>query len=488
MNAKRQQTATAAAQRRDTALPIVVTLDGDGGIIDIVGDLATFIGGDDSVDTVVARLYALTYGEGGLPERLGAVELSENRYADINIFFEDESRHFVLRDVSAAMQSLRARQQLDHEAELEQQRMPKSAARMHAREGDIAQGDRVFRQGAGLLEMVSTEMREALLLLSGHVQLLARRVQGDPTALASAAAMQHAVMRLDALSANALIGLGELATGREQRGMISLDGLAGFLQDSFALQAGMRGIHLELRVPETPALIEVDDLALRRLLVNLTVHALDGMDHGELRIALLAKDGSLEIELEAEPDGLSAERFGELVTTVDLLHSNAHGNLLLAASQALLQRLQAKVELVERVQGGNLLWIRVPVSTSAKGVGLDSDGGAPRDFDARVVAVALDDRVLAARVVAALQAKGIPAIETQSAGRIAAFQRGGDLRAIVVDAGHELTASGIATMMLVEHGGRAGERDGWAYDRGIVRVTDAIGDDALREALDALLA
>lgn len=479
-----------AAVRVENVLPVVVTLDRDGGIVDIVGDLGSFVGEGDTIDGVISRLSDLICGEDGFPERLGAVELSENRFADINIFFEDELRHFVLRDVSATMQSLRARQQLDHEAELEQERIARLAgkARNPARGSGWQPRDRVFRQGAGLLEMVSTEMREALMLLSGHVQLLARRLQDDASALGSVAAMQHAVMRLDALSSNALIGLGELATGKEQRGKISLDGLAGYLQDSFSLQASMRGIHFVLHVAEMPTLIVVDDLDLRRLLVNLIVHALDGMSHGELRVSLRAKDGSLEIELEAEPDGLPAARFGELVTTVDLLQSNAHGSLLLAASQALLQRLEARVELVERVEGGSLLWLHIPVSIVTDN---DPDAAATEKhagLDARLVVISLENGEFAARVNAALQAKGIPAIDTLAASKIAAFRRSGDVRAIVVAEGHELTQSGAQPVMVVRRDGSDEDKDGWVYDRGSVQVSDAIGDDALQEALDALLA
>lgn len=485
MALSRTRSRNGKAERGMAILPVVVTLDADDEAVDIVGDLEAFVSEGDSVDAVVSRLALLACGEGGLPERLGAVEVSDGRYADVNLFFENELRHFVLRDVSAAMRALRERQQLDHEAELDQQRMQKAAGRnrMAARADVAPAGEKVFRQGAGLLEMVSAEMRESLLLLTGHVQLLARRLHADPVALNSVAAMQHAVMRLDALSSNALVGLGELATGKEQRGMISLDRLAGFLQDSFALQAGMRGISLQLRIPENPALIEIDDLALRRLLVNLVVHALDGMERGELRIALAAKDQHLEIEIEAEPHGLSVERFGELVTTVDLLQSNARGSLLLAASQNLLQRLGATIELVERVEGGHLLWIRIPASTP--GVAAPAPAAT---LDASLVVVSLDDRALAKRVVGILQGKGIPAIESHANGRMQALLRSGDLRASVVNEDREAMAAAARPALIVEMAAGDGWHDGWTQDGNRIRVSGRIGDAALAEALDILLA
>lgn len=490
MIAKRQRAPAGATTRNDSMLPVVVTLNANDELVDVVGDFESFVAEGDTTDAVVSRLAMLAYGDGGLPERLGAVEVSDNHFADINMFLEDEFRHFVLRDVSAAMRSLRARQQLGHEAELEQWRIAKPADRkVHGGTGALPRADRVFRQGPGLFEMVSADMRESLLLLTGHVQVLARQLQGNPAMLASVAAMQHAVMRLDALSSNAMIGLGEMTTGKDQRGTISLDGLAGFLQDSFALQASMRGITLELRIPEKPVLIEVDDLALRRLLVNLIVHALDGMDRGELRVQLRAKDGELEIELEAEPGGLSVTRFGELVTTVDLLHSNAHGNLLLAASQTLLQRLNADIELVERIEGGHLLWVRIPVIIGAAEA-TDSATTRPRDdaLDARLVAVSLADRALAQRVIATLRAEGIPAVEIGTLGRIKALARNGDLRAAVVaDNGQDVAALVGHPMLVVAASDDGRDDDGWTHDGGVIRVSTTIGDEALREALDTML-
>lgn len=52
----------------------------------------------------------------------------------------------------------------------------------------------------------------------------------------------------------------------------------------------------------------------------------------------------------------------------------------------------------------------------------------------------------------------------------------------------QLTQAGVRSMIVAQYNGGAGERDSWASDRGSVRVSDAIGDEALQDALDALLA
>lgn len=481
-------------------VPVVVTLDADGRVVDIVGDVDPFVGEDGTVDSVIATLSDLTCGEGGAPETLVAVELSSGRFADIHILSEDDLTHFVLLDVSEPMCALRGRQQVDNEAELEQQRVCGAMGRDADGAGrpESSRERKVFRQSMGLLKSVSMEMREPLSLLSGHTRMLARRFRDDPGALRSVAAMQHAVMRLDTLSSNALIGLGELSMGRVRKGLVDLQSLAGFLQDAFSLQAEMRGIGFEVCTPGLSFLVEADDLALRRLLVNLVVFALDDMAGGLLRVSLSAGAKSLEVELEAEPAGLSAERFGELVTTADLLGSNVGGSLVLAASQCLLQRLDATVELVERREGGHLLWFRVPMRPApADGANAAAlrDGPGIGD-EAGLVAVCLDDAGLAGRLLGLLGGLGVPVVELHGPRQVEALLHEGGLRALVLspssagDAGGDdelLAISGGHALLLVQPGDAGDGHDSWVQDGRVIRVSAGIGDDALKEVLAALL-
>lgn len=503
MNPKRRVSGRKETSGPPVAVPVVVTLDGNGGVVDIVGDFGLFVGEGDTVDSVVATLSDLNCGEGDVPEALVAVELSSGRYADIHILSEDDLTHFVLLDVSESMRALRKRQQVDNEAEIEQQRVWRAMGRDagDARRSDSPQERKVFRQSVGLLKSISMEMREPLSLLSGHTRVLARRFRDDPGVLRSVAAIQHAVMRLDTLSSNALIGLGELSMGRVRAGLVDPGSLAGFLQDAFSLQAEMRGIGFEVCTPELAPLVEVDDLALRRLLVNLIVFALDDMTGGLLRVSLSAGAKHLEVELEAEPSGLAAERFGELVTTADLLGSNVRGSLVLAACQCLMQRLDATVELVERREGGHLLWFRVPVRpvpSTGKRTGASRD--APGiDRDAGLVAVCVDDADLSARLVDLLGEMEVPVVAAHGSWQVEALLDAGGLRALVLShspdndarAGdNELlaVADGHALLLVQPADTAADLGDGWVQDGSVIHISAGIGDEALKEVLAVLLA
>ena len=342
--------------------PLVVTIDNAGDLVDLVGDIEVFVGEGESADHLVQRLLDLLEGAGGHAAVLQAVELSPGRYADIHVVAEGDLRHFVVLDASDVMQALQRTQQLSHEAALEREHEHR-VLRSTSGEDRTGRQGAAFRPGAGLFSAIVTDMRESLVLLSGHARILARHCAGDEVALRSVAAVQHAVVQLDALSSNGLIALGGLTAGASRPGAVDLRQLAAFLHDAFALQAKGQGIGFEVHLPEAGTMVEIDDLAFRQVLINLLAHALDGMTHGELVLSLSQSLGArhVEVEISTEPQGFRVAHFGPLVTTSELLHSNTMGSLALAVSQQILRRMDAELELVPRKEGGCLVWFRVPV-------------------------------------------------------------------------------------------------------------------------------
>lgn len=341
--------------------PLVVTLDGQGQLIDMVGSPAAF--GALSREDIVRLLLDLTVGSDGPAEVLQAVELADGHFVDIHVVTEDDLRHFVLRDASELVRSLQRNQQLSNDAALQQERyqrslqsgVPIADARSHP-------GRTVStRKGAGLFATLVGEMREPLARLSGHIGVLSRHCRNDPAALRSIAVLRHAALQLDALSSNGLIAMGECSAEVVGNGLVDLQRLAGFLQDLFSLHAEGLGLGLAIRVPETPASIALDDQALRQLLINLITHALGDVEQGRLELTMSVGARHLEVELDAEPAGFRAELFGPLITTSELLHSNRTGSLALAVSQQILRRMDATIELVPRTGGGCVIWFRLPV-------------------------------------------------------------------------------------------------------------------------------
>ncbi|WP_148650619.1 sensor histidine kinase [Lysobacter capsici] len=363
MKAKAKNTQLRRRRVESACAPVVLTVDDAGNAVDTVGDLSAFTRGGRSIDDIVQHLLLLVEGEQHPSETLHAVELDEGRYADVHIVREGELRYFVLHDVSEIALTLQRSQQIDNEIAMAQEKERRRIRSVHPLKGAdaAAEGSSLRRESHGLLASLSSEIRHSLLLLSGHLRILSRQCKNDAAAMHSIAMVQNAATQLDALSSNAVVGLGELTVCSPSAGLLEVNRLAEFLQDAFVLQAFGRGVGFGVRVAKTESWIEVDDLALRQTLTNLILHALDGMSGGRLVVSLLVRAGHLEFELEAEPEGFSVERFGVLITTDDLLRSNAQGNLHLAIAQRLLQRLSATVELVSRVEGGWLLWGRLPV-------------------------------------------------------------------------------------------------------------------------------
>ncbi len=375
MSVARRVTASSPAAVRAALAPVVVSLDDAGGLLDVVGDLRRFLAGDGDGDEaeLLQRLQDLRFGAQGAPELLQAVELAPDRYADVHILDEGDSHHFVLHDVSELMRSVRRSQQASHELALQEQRQRRELRRKNPVQAQLADSLREFRRGGALLDEMVQGMRAPLVLLSGHARLLEQRFRNDPAALRSIAAIQHAAVRLDAIATNGLIGLGGLSALSAMPGALQLTQLAGLLEQTFALQAQARGVAFKVQVAaerdKRGDLLVVDDIALRQLLLNLVIHALDGIDAGTLNVALAHKPGALEIEIAHAPNGFAADRFGALLTTSELLHSDPQASFSLAVSQQLLHDLNGEVELVACRDGGHALWLRLPTQAARPDAG-----------------------------------------------------------------------------------------------------------------------
>lgn len=498
MSNSRRPTEAAAPGRP----PVVVTFDENGQVQDVVGDIDWFVSGDDTREDLYQRLHDLRQGMRGAPEIIPAVELSQDRYADIHIVAEEDSRHFVLLDATELMQTLRSNQQASNEAALQEnqrrRRIGKSTPNAFPHRRPLQQ----FRRSAELFAELVNDTRAPLAQLAGHARLLQQRCKDDPAALRSIAAIQHAAVRLDALSTNGLMGLGELTVGARNLDVVDLNQLAALLQETFALQAHGQGIGFEVHVPESSTLIEIDTLALRQILINLVIHALDGIESGRLVVSLSVGAQGLEMEIACEPSGFSADHFGALITTAELLRSNAGGSLGLAVSQQLLQQMRAAVELVPRRSGGHEVWIRVPLDRVAGADGelrmLEPLLPPALDDIEQVAVVAVEPAQRAASVVELLVDLGMPVVAVQDIERIRALALDGALGTLVLSSPFEgsngreiLNRLGLraeTNIMLLASADELPGRMGWLRDRNCVQVASDADRDTLHAALRTVLA
>ena len=481
---------------------MVVTFDEGGEVLDVVGDIDWFVAGDDTRQDIYERLQNLREGWQGAPDIIPAMELSQGRYADIHIVAEEDSRHFVLLDATELMQLLRRNQQASNEAALLEDRRRREIRKSAPDASPRPRLLRQFRRGSELFADLINGARAPMAQLAGHARLLQQRCNNDPAALRSIAAIQHAAVRLDALSTNSLIGLGELTAGARNLGIVDPSQLAALLQETFALQAHAQGIGFEVRVPASASLIEIDTLALRQILINLVLHALEGIESGRLVVSLSAAAQGLEIEIACEPSGFGADHFGPLVTTNDLLQSNAGGSLGLAVSQLLLRQMRATVELVSRRGGGHELWIRLPLDRVADAEGelrvLEPLLPSALLNGEKVAVVAVEPAQRASRVAELLVDLGVPTVSVQDVERIEALLREDALGALVLSSPFEgrngreilnrLELPADTSVMLLTSADEVPGRMGWLRDRNCVQVACDADRDTLHAALRTVLA
>ncbi len=505
MSPAQSQSGRGPAEQEQRA-PVVVTFDEHNDLQDIVGNIDWFVGDGDTRDGLLLRLLDLCEGSDGGSDVIPAVELSPGRYADIHVVTEVDGMHFVLLDVTPVMQVLQRNQQVRNEMLLAQEeqfrKLLDGNSRRHEKSRLARNSLEQFRRSSELFAVLVSETRAPITLLAGHARLLARHCRADAVAMRSIAAIQHAAVCLDALSSNGLVGLGGLSAGSNQAGVLDLAQLAGTLQEMFSLQAQSQNLGFEVRLPKNGGMVEVDDLALRQILVNLIIHALEGIDGGRIVVSLTVVPDHLEVEIAAEPGGFTQAHFGPLITMADTNGFSLGGGLYLAASRQMLQRLEAMVELVPRSVGGHELWIRIPAGTvSAKpGRSLIRERVIPPALRAgeSLVVVAVEAVELAATMVELLADMGVPAVAVQEGDRIEALARDGLLGALVLSDPFDgesarawLHRSSAKTDMRVLVLSRAGEtktKMDWLQDGNRVIVAMDSDRETLQAALRAAVA
>ena len=481
--------------------PVVATFDDQDRLVDLVGDIDRFVGEGGSREELLRRLHDLRIGHEDMPDVIPAVELSAGRYADIHILSEEDSHHFVILDSTELMQQLRENQQAGNEGALLEDQRRRDILKRAQPKSLQPRGLQRFRLSSDMFAALVYETRSPLAQLAGHARLLEQRCKADPAAMRSIAAIQHAAVRLEALSTNGLIGMGELSGGSHNLDVMDLSQLAALLQDTFALQARGQGASFQVNIPAQATVIEIDSLALRQVLINLIIHALDGMGAGQLVVSFSVGSQGLEVEIACEPSGFSAEHFGALVTTDHLLLSNAGGSLGLAVSQQILRQLQAAVELVPRRKGGHELWIRMPLNRV--GSGEDALQVLERPIPPallsgdQVAVVAVEPVSAAVQMVELLVDLGVPVVAVQEAGRISALMREDAMGALILsspfdgDDGHELLKKlelpNEANVLLLAAAEQVPGKMGWLRDRNCVQVNAEADRDTLHAALRTVL-
>lgn len=352
--------------------PVVITFDREGGVFDIVGDVDRFVSSSDTRETVLGRLRDMLESQSRPIATFPAIELSEDRFADVQIVIDNDSRNVVLRDVSPLMREVRRRQQASNELSLgiheEQRKLSANAISDAWLNAKKAGGLRYeYRPPSDLFASLTHRCRIPVMQISAHAQRLAHDHGHNEDVMSAVAAISRAVNRLDSLVYEGLILLGGGADANPS-GALDLHAMANTLHDAIALQASARNIRFSLQLPTEGVPHHFQGDVLQRLIMIILVRCLDDDRCKEISVSFSLLRQGLGIEVACEPKGLVLDQFGALVTVADQSQFSPE-DFDLALISRLLRRLEGNMEVVSLATGGNELWIEAPFSIEGESTG-----------------------------------------------------------------------------------------------------------------------
>jgi len=233
-----------------------------------------------------------------------------------------------------------------------------AARRLAHLDEDVQRLDRLASLG-GLLAEVAHEVRNPLVSVKTFLQLLPDRL-GDPDFLTDFHAVVAEELRrierlLDVVLVHARPRPEEAETRASAREVF--DAVARLLAHR-ALEAGER---IEVDVPEGDVAVPLAADALRQVVLNLVLNALDATPEGGA-VHLRARVGPRGCELAVEDEGPGVPP-GERERIFEPFHSGKPGRaggLGLAISRRLVEQAGGRLEVEDRPRGGAVFAIRLP--------------------------------------------------------------------------------------------------------------------------------
>ena len=247
--------------------------------------------------------------------------------------------------------------------------VPLSAAvalgRLRAIDEEVCRLDRLAALGS-LASEIAHEVRNPLVSIKTFLQLLPER-RGDPEFFTSFFEVASEELRrmerlLDGVVAQAR-PRGRGAGG----GSIDVAAILESVGELVRHRAVKRGISLTQEVaPQLPA-IAIEDDALRQIVLNLTLNAIDATpDGGSVRLGAAAADGGIAIRVTDSGPGVPEELRRRIFEPFFSTNSNRSGGLGLAITRRVVEAANGTIAVAESPQGGAEFSVRLPAGTSPR--------------------------------------------------------------------------------------------------------------------------
>ena len=252
-------------------------------------------------------------------------------------------------------------------AAAEQLGAPATAAAAVSRLGqldrEVQRLDRLATLG-GLVAEIVHEIRNPLVSVKTFMQLLPERGDDEEFKGEFLQVALEEVRRIERLL-NVVLENARCGSPGEGPGTDVADAFES-LEQLLAFRASERGISLEVRASTALPRPRVGADALRQVLLNLTLNAIDATPAGG-RVTLLARadESSVAIDVRDEGPGVPAELRERLFEPFFSTKGNERpGGLGLGISRRLVEDAGGRIEVLDGVEGGSIFRVRLPRGAS----------------------------------------------------------------------------------------------------------------------------
>ncbi len=291
------------------------------------------------------------------------IYLGEDLVVDVHVLSRDGQRQLILQDVSEAHDAELKLQQKAHEVSL----LLEKQAELN-RELDLqrAEAERASQAKSRFIAAMSHEFRTPIQSIMGHAELLSGQVAETRLPAAIQRASWHLLTLVENLLEQARQGEGIVQLSP---GPVDVAAMLSDMRELFAQQAAARGLELQVHGPDTPLVIETDELRLRQVLIKLLSNALRYTPQGRVELSAEATRDGVEFSVRDTGPGIEErdrERIFKPFSRLDPDRETGAG-LGLTISRQLVGAMGGELALESEMGRGSVFSFVLPAGRAGRG-------------------------------------------------------------------------------------------------------------------------
>lgn len=213
------------------------------------------------------------------------------------------------------------------------------------------------RTSSDQLAICAHDVRGALTVVTGYVSLLRRGGLTEEQRRCALDGIEKAIFRIDALLSDTLSGAHDVERGPER---IDVSALAA---QAAADASAAWNREVATAVPDTPALVRADPVALERVLENLLGNAAKYAPEGPIEVRVATDGITVTVEVADRGPGIPADQRARVLEPFERLERDEERpgtGLGLTVVRDVVERAGGSVTLLERAGGGAVVRLAFP--------------------------------------------------------------------------------------------------------------------------------